>query len=96
MTCRINAILSIDKGENTVLNGRCLWKIVKISRKITLKKNVYVEEECLKMDFQRTMYACVSPELPMFVSSEGNLFSLKIDFWVQLVFQIICFVAHIV
>lgn len=48
------------------------------------------------MDFQRTMHPCVSPELPMFVSAEGNVFSLKTDFSVQLVFQIIWFVAHIV
>lgn len=41
------------------------------------------------------MYACASPELPICASSEGNLFSLKIDFEAQSVFQIIRFVALI-
>lgn len=46
-------------------------------------------------DFYKIMYACASPELPICVSSEGNLVSLKIDFEAQSVFQIIWFVALI-
>lgn len=45
-----------------------------------IEENVYLDAECLTIDFQRALSMCVSPDLPMILSSEGNLFSLKTDF----------------